>query len=250
MNEDVAGTWKKAYTLFKTTKDWEEAANSCDNTLATWSNEDEWNRIYGLHRRAGSTRTWVGLNDRGWEGHWQFMDKSHYNGMSRSLSWEDDDAYCKRFDSPSTTNWGGNCKKLPQWKSGEPNNHGVSWTNWAGEDCAEINGNGLNDANCDNRLWFVCMTNEEAGGVGDRVSDIDPMPQLPQPNGPVNAPGNYLVFDFASEQQGLVFIALAASNVIWMAVVVYCCCRFKKRKETETYSKVVVHSSEDERLNA
>jgi len=227
------GTAFKSYTLYKSPKRWDEAKGACPYRLATWSNEGEWNRIKRLHKEAHSTHTWVGLGDY-WEGHWEFVQSSRG---------KEDWQYCKESGGGD---WG-NCEKLPQWNSGEPNNAQHGDVDWIREDCAEISGEGLNDNKCSNRYWYVCMEMDPAGV--DKVSDIDPVPQLPQPNGPVNAPGNYFVLDFASEQQGLVFIALAASNVIWMAVAVYYCCRFKKRKETETYSKVLAQS-EDERLNA
>merc|ERR1712019_55069 len=71
------------------------------------------------------------------------------------------------------------------------------------------------------------------------IGDLNPAPEvplLPEPHDPVTVPGNYFVLDFASGQQGMAFFALAASNLIWMAVAVYYCCLFKQGKAT--YSKV------------
>jgi len=216
----------KSYILFKQPKKHGNADEYCrifHGHLATWSNEAEYKRIVALHQEAGSSHTWVGLHDGDlwYEGHWVFQDG--------------DSSYC-----------GGNCDKLPQWAPNEPNDHGF----W-GEDCAEIStgmGNKLNDIHCWNMLWFVC---EFANGKYDRVSDTIPfVPQLPHPDEPVNnVPGTQFVFDFASGQQGVVIVALAASTVIWMAIAVYYCCQYRQQRGKESYSKVV-QFSEDERLNA
>jgi len=225
------------YVLYKKAKKWDDASSHCrDETdnggswgsdekagqLATWNNVAEWKRIVALHVESGShLGTWVGLNDKHWgplqEGNWMFVDGS----------------WC-----------GGNCKNLDQWAPGEPNNRGD-------EDCAEIStgmGNRLNDVNCNRKYWFVCEFPDEDGD--DKVADAIPfVPQLPHPDGPVNVPGTQFVFDFASDQKGMVIVALAAFNVIWMAIAVYYCCQFRKRKGKEPYSKVV-QFSEEERLNA
>lgn len=224
----------KHYVLYKKGRTWGQAQDICEERwtndawqLATWNNDAEWNRIVALHKESGShLGTWVGLSDGPgfwwWEGDWKFID------------W--DTSYC-----------GGNCKNLPQWAPGEPNDHGN------GEDCAEIStgmGNKLNDVDCGRQYWFVC---EYPGGSenDDRVSDTIPfVPELPHSDGPVNhVPGTQFVFDFASGQQGVVIVALAASTVIWMAIAAYYCCQFRRQRGKESYSKVV-QFSEDERLNA
>jgi len=218
------------YVLYKQPKKWWDALTACfgDGKLATWSSDAEWNRIVELHKESGShLGTWVGLYDKGTEGQWMFVD--------------DDPRYCEKYTP------GENCNKLPQWAPGEPNNAGN------GEDCAEIStgmGNKLNDLDCDRRYWFVC----EYSGCSednDKVADTIPfVPQLPHPDEPVNnVPGTQFVFDFASGQQGVVIVALAASTVIWMAIAVYYCCQFRQQRGKESYSKVV-QFSEDERLNA
>jgi len=218
------------YVLYKQPKKWWDALTACfgDGKLATWSSDAEWNRIVELHKESGShLGTWVGLHDKGTEGQWMFVDN--------------DLRYCEKYTP------GENCNKLPQWAPGEPNNAGN------GEDCAEIStgmGNKLNDLDCDRRYWFVCeMWHGDEGD--DRVSDTIPfVPQLPHPDEPVNnVPGTQFVFDFASGQQGVVIVALAASTVIWMAIAVYYCCQYRQQKGKESYSKVV-QFSEDERLNA
>jgi len=226
------------YVLYKQAKTWNDASNFCHwhnwavagtRQLATWGNDAEWDRIVKLHKESGShLGTWVGLSDRWIEGHWKFKD-GRGCGQSGSHHWL----------------FGYNCDKLPQWAPGEPNDHGN------GEDCAEIStgmGNKLNDVDCDRRYWFVC---EYSGEGDDRVSDTIPfVPQLPHPDEPVNnVPGTPFVFDFASGQQGVVIVALAASTVIWMAIAVYYCCQFRRQRGKESYSKVV-QFSEDERLNA
>jgi len=227
------------YVLYKQPKDWMHAFSECrahynNGKLATWSSDDEWNRIVALHKDSGShLGTWVGLHDRGTEGHWAFVETHN--------------SYCA--DSGGSNHWwyGPNCNKLPQWAPNEPNNAGN------GEDCAEIStgmGNKLNDLDCDRRYWFVC----EYSGCSednDKVADTIPfVPQLPHPDEPVNnVPGTQFVFDFASGQQGVVIVALAASTVIWMAIAVYYCCQFRQQRGKESYSKVV-QFSEDERLNA
>jgi len=217
------------YVLHKSSTSWDSAREYCSNwndgfNLATWSNEDQWNRIVKLHQKSGShLGTWVGLHDRYWwwdEGNWRFVD---------------DD------------NCGGNCAKLPQWAPDEPNDHGN------GEDCAEIStgmGNKLNDLDCDRKYWFICEI-PWGSKSDDKVSDTIPfVPQLPHPDEPVNnVPGTQFVFDFASGQQGVVIVALAASTVIWMAIAVYYCCQYRQQRGKESYSKVV-QFSEDERLNA
>jgi len=217
------------YVLYKQPKKWIDAYWQCwryGGKLATWSSDAEWNRIVELHKESGShLGTWVGLHDKGTEGQWMFVD--------------DDPRYCEKYTP------GENCNKLPQWAPGEPNNAGN------GEDCAEIStgmGNKLNDLDCDRRYWFVC---EYSGEGDDRVSDTIPfVPQLPHPDEPVNnVPGTQFVFDFASGQQGVVIVALAASTVIWMAIAVYYCCQYRQQRGKESYSKVV-QFSEDERLNA
>jgi len=221
------------YRLYKQPKKWIDAFRECrthfnNGKLATWSSDAEWNRIVELHKESGShLGTWVGLYDKGTEGQWMFVD--------------DDPRYCEKYTP------GENCNKLPQWAPGEPNNAGN------GEDCAEIStgmGNKLNDLDCDRRYWFVC----EYSGCSednDKVADTIPfVPQLPHPDEPVNnVPGTQFVFDFASGQQGVVIVALAASTVIWMAIAVYYCCQFRQQRGKESYSKVV-QFSEDERLNA
>jgi len=222
------------YVLYKQPKKWDFAYRYCKRSvsgqLASWSSDAEWNRIVELHKESGShIATWVGLHDRDdwWsgvgEGDWRFI-----------------------FGD----NCGGNCDNLDQWAPGEPNDHGW-WT--GGEDCAAVwtgMGNKLNDADCDNEYWFVCEYDGRDEG-DDKVADTIPfVPQLPHPDEPVNnVPGTQFVFDFASGQQGVVIVALAASTVIWMAIAVYYCCQYRQQKGKESYSKVV-QFSEDERLNA
>jgi len=221
------------YRLYKQPKKWIDAFRECpphynNGKLATWSSDAEWNRIVELHKESGShLGTWVGLHDKGTEGQWMFVD--------------DDPRYCEKYTP------GENCNKLPQWAPGEPNNAGN------GEDCAEIStgmGNKLNDLDCDRRYWFVCEMGHGDEG-DDKVADTIPfVPQLPHPDEPVNnVPGTQFVFDFASGQQGVVIVALAASTVIWMAIAVYYCCQYRQQRGKESYSKVV-QFSEDERLNA
>jgi len=225
------------YRLYKQPKKWLDAFWECrphynNGKLATWSSDAEWNRIVALHKESGNhLGTWVGLGDRWDEGHWTFQDL--------------DGSYCEKYGSDHRW-YAPNCNKLPQWAPGEPNNVG-------NEDCAEIStgmGNKLNDVDCDRRYWYVC---EHWGGDegDDRVADTIPfVPQLPHPDEPVNnVPGTQFVFDFASGQQGVVIVALAASTVIWMAIAVYYCCQYRQQRGKESYSKVV-QFSEDERLNA
>jgi len=216
------------YVLYRSPKTWNEALRYCSYlnrngyNLASWSSDAEWNRIVALHKESGShLGTWVGLNDGDWwwEGYWIFADGD---------------------------NCGGNCKNLAQWAPGEPNNLG-------GEDCAEIStgmGNKLNDLPCDRRYWFICEF-RDGNENNDRVSDTIPfVPQLPHPDEPVNnVPGTRFVFDFASGQQRVVIVALAASTVIWMSIAVYYCCLYRQQRGKESYSKVA-QFSEDERLNA
>jgi len=219
------------YVLYKKGRTWSDAFWGCwrsGGKLATWSSDAEWNRIVELHKESGShLGTWVGLHDKGTEGQWMFVDN--------------DLRYCEKYTP------GENCNKLPQWAPGEPNNAGN------GEDCTEIStgmGNKLNDLDCDRRYWFVCEFPDGDEG-DDKVSDTIPfVPQLPHPDEPVNnGPGTQFVFDFASGQQGVVIVALAASTVIWMAIAVYYCCQYRPQRGKESYSKVV-QFSEDERLNA
>lgn len=224
------------YVLFKSAKTWKQAWTACTaytRKFATWSSDAEWNRIVALHKESGNhLGTWVGLHDGWGEGHWTF------HGL--------DGSYCSKYGSDHRW-YGANCNKLPQWAPGEPNDHGN------GEDCAEIStdmGNKLNDVDCNRRYWFACEYSDGDEG-DDRVSDTIPfVPQLPHPDEPVNnVPGTQFVFDFASGQQGVVIVALAASTVIWMAIAVYYCCQYRQQRGKEPYSKVV-QFSEDERLSA
>lgn len=222
MAVDVDGA---AYTLYKKSMTWTHAKKECDKKggqLATWSSDKEWKQIKKLHDKGKSKATWVGLTDRSSEGEWKFVDNSY--------------KYCDNFGQNK------DCDNLPQWARGEPTTKGS-------DDCAEINtekGDKLNDEKCSSKRWFVC----EFKSGKDKVSDTAPdLPQLWQPDGPVDVPGNYFVLDFASGQQGVLFVALMASNVIWMTIAVYYCCLFHQRKGKETYSKVV-QFSEDERLKA
>jgi len=223
------------FVLYKNPREFKSANADCwdkrnwgSRRLATWDNDDQWNRIVKLHEKAGSTRTWVGLTDADtWggyyneEGLWRFVDGGR----------------CK-----------GNCKNLAQWYPGEPNNVRVGdwWNGYKDEDCAEIRksmGNKLNDARCTDRLWYVC---EFSGQGKDSVEDTVPL--LPQPDGPVAVPGSPSVFDFGVDPKGVAIVTLAAFNVIWTAIAVYYCSRCSQRDGVESYSKVV-QFSENERVH-
>lgn len=226
----IAGSLMAAdanYVLFKSSRSWIDGHNYCKGLggqLATWGSQGQYNQMVSLHNKARSTAsTWVGIHDLHSEGRWQMVDG--------------DTSYCDNYD-------GTDCDNIPQWAPGEPNDWGHS------EDCGEISdghGDRLNDRKCSDRRWFIC----EFSSCRDMViGDLNPAPEvplLPEPHDPVTVPGNYFVLDFASGQQGMAFFALAASNLIWMAVAVYYCCLFKQGKAT--YSKVA-QFSEDERLNA
>jgi len=212
------------YMLFKNSQDWDDASDLCEGmgaTLATWDSQSEYDRIVDLHDEAGSSdATWIGLHDTTNEGKWEFVDG--------------DTTYCDNYD-------GTDCDNIPQWADGEPNDAGT-------EDCASIRtsaGNLLNDKNCGANLWFVC----EFSSCTDMVVDYTPPLHLPAPGTPVNGEPNYFVLDFASGEQGMTFLALAVSNLMWAAVAVYYFCVLKEGKAKVPYSKVI-QFSEDERLNA
>jgi len=229
------GVHGRQFVLYKKAKKFSDANRDChdkkggrrEGRLATWDNDAEWNRIVSLHQEARSDRTWVGLTDKNRngfyneEGLWRWVDGGKCGGR--------------------------NCKDLAQWYPGEPNNVQSGW--WLApkdEDCAEIwrrFGNMLNDARCDNRLWYVC----EFSGTGkDSVEDTVPL--LPQPDGPVAVPGSPSVFDFGVDPKGVAIVTLAAFNVIWTAIAVYYCSRCSQRDGVESYSKVV-QFSENERVH-
>jgi len=231
----------KHFVLYDSQRSWENAQTACQRhgyrdcnqweicskagNLASWNSDAEWERIVNLHKKAGSTSTWVGLNDKKKEGEWRWSDKS-----SRD--------FC-----------GSNCKNLPQWAPGEPNNHRHGIFRW-GEECAEIRSSGggykLNDAECHVSRWFVCEYYFEGD---DELRDLeDAVPFVLNPDGPVTEPRSPFVFDFAADPKGVAIVTLAAFNVVWMAIAVYYCCRCRQRNRGESYSKVV-QFSEDERVN-
>jgi len=215
------------YMLFKLEKNFNDAHAYCvaqGGQLATWGSQSEYNQMTALFKLAGSPDSWVGLHDVGSEGKWKMIDG--------------DTSYCDDYD-------GTDCDNIPQWSPNQPDDFAT------GQDCARMwkhHDQRLDDVSCDNAArHFIC----EFSSCRDMViGDLYPAPEvplLPEPYDPVTVPGNYFVLDFASGQQGMAFFALAASNLIWMAVAVYYCCLFKQGKAT--YSKVA-QFSEDERLNA
>jgi len=212
------------YMLFKSQKTWDDAASYCSGLggqLATWGSQSDYNQMTALYQQSGVNLAWVGLHDIGSEGKWKMIDG--------------DTSFCDNYD-------GTDCDNIPQWSPGQPDDYA------SGQDCGCMWGNTLlDDRGCSGSNYFIC----EFSSCRDMVvGDLYPAPEvplLPEPYDPVTVPGNYFVLDFASGQQGMAFFALAASNLIWMAVAVYYCCLFKQGKAT--YSKVA-QFSEDERLNA
>jgi hypothetical protein len=213
------------YHLYQSAKTWSDANTYCSaqgGQLATWGSQSEYDRMVALHDASGSTKaTWVGLHDTGSEGKWEMIDG--------------DTSYCDNYD-------GTDCDNIPQWASGQPND----WRN--SQDCASIKtsvGDLLNDASCSiNSYWFICEFTEcEDMVIGD-VYPAPVMPRMPEPSNPVTVPGTF-VLDFASGQQGMLFFALAASNIVLLAIVVYYCCTVKRG--SAVYGKVVQYS-EDENL--
>jgi len=212
------------YMLFKSQKTWYDAASYCSGLggqLATWGSQSDYNQMTALYQQSGVNLAWVGLHDIGSEGKWKMIDG--------------DTSFCDDYD-------GTDCDNIPQWSPNQPDDFAT------GQDCGCMWGNTLlDDRECTGSNYFIC----EFSSCRDMVvGDLYPAPEvplLPEPYDPVTVPGNYFVLDFASGQQGMAFFALAASNLIWMAVAVYYCCLFKQGKAT--YSKVA-QFSEDERLNA
>jgi len=229
----------RQFILFKNAKNFEDANRDCrwkkgkgrEGRLATWDNYVEWNRIVSLHQVAGSSRTWVGLTDKNRNGFY------NEEGLWRWV----DGGKCS-----------GNCKNLVQWAPNEPNNQkSGGFFDEKDEDCAEIRtsfGNMLNDARCDDKLWFVCEFDGKGNEGDDYVSNSDAVPLLPQPDGPVAVPGSPSVFDFGVDPKGVAIVTLAAFNVIWTAIAVYYCSRCSQRDGVESYSKVV-QFSENERVH-
>eukprot|EP00483_Globobulimina_turgida_P004298 UN04307 len=102
--------------------------------LATWDNDDEWNQIKDARAIIGNNgHYWVGLDDRGAEHSWRFIDGHTH--------------YC----APQGT--GLDCADLPMWAPNEPNNVGGN------QDCALIwryYGITLDDDSCGQRYGFIC----------------------------------------------------------------------------------------------
>eukprot|EP00483_Globobulimina_turgida_P000113 UN00113 len=99
---------------------------SMGGQLATWDNDHEWNQIKDVRSRIGGNGYgWVGMDDRGAEHFWRFID-----GHTQ---------YC----APQGT--GQDCDDLPMRAPGEPNNYAGD------QDCALIwphHGVTLDDDNC------------------------------------------------------------------------------------------------------
>eukprot|EP01084_Bolivina_argentea_P270446 459863_1 len=128
-----------AYHVVDQQKTWQDAESYCFSNfgthLATFENEAQITQL--LNERDASlvaTNVWIGLNDIGTDGQWEFS-----NGY----------------------NCGSNCNGLNEWWDGEP-------SNMVDEDCAEISagtstndlGNLLNDSLCSSLASFICDTQE------------------------------------------------------------------------------------------
>jgi len=209
------------YHLYQSTMTWYDARDYCisqGGQLATWSSQSQYDQMVALHDESGSTiATWVGLHDIGSEGQWEMIDG--------------DTSYCDNYD-------GTDCDNIPQWGSGQPDD-------WSTEDCAHIGSDDLlNDLSCSGSWWFLCEFSTCKDMVIGDMYPAPEMPLLPEPSNPVTVPGTF-VLDFASGQQGMLFFALVASNIVLLAIVVYYCCTVKRG--SAVYGKVVQYS-EDESL--
>jgi len=207
------------FTLFKDEKDWNSANEHCKEMgghLATYSSQEDADRIKALVNGAGVGYAWIGMSDLEAEGQWRFIDGDH--------------SYCDDFD-------GTDCDNVPQWYPGEPNSHGD-------EDCAEMYSSGLlNDDVCTKAQPFVC----EFASCQDMVIENGvPIYETPLDFPDTNPVGGQPLFkvDFASAEQGMLISALLASNMIAWAVAAYSCCGVKVRKAV--YSKVAF--SDDDKL--
>lgn len=113
--------------------------------LATFGSAGEFEALLNVRDGLGGVSAWIGLEDRGTEGHWGFIDG--------------DTSFCQG------TGTGLDCDDLPQWAPGEPNNSGD-------EDCAQLWSTSINDVGCGDSMAFVCEFNgdnyaaiEEGGAI-------------------------------------------------------------------------------------
>eukprot|EP01083_Nonionella_stella_P024911 68620_1 len=183
--------------------------------LATWDNWADFNKIREVRRTISGGYAWIGMDDKGTEHHWRFIDGSTH--------------YCEPV-GPNKID----CDDIDMWSPGEPNSYGGN------QDCALIwphHGELLDDEKCGNRYGIIC----EFQGGGCRMADTDPIVAPYIPSGDPNS--NYILE--ITGFQGLVTVVSVALNLI--AFVCICWIVMKKQKPSP-YSKVKMYATEEEPL--
>eukprot|EP01084_Bolivina_argentea_P163160 283877_1 len=183
--------------------------------LATFDNWNDFNKIREVRRNIGGNGYgWIGMNDRGTEHHWTFIDGSTH--------------FCEPVGPYKV-----DCDDIDMWSPGEPNDYG------SGEDCAEIwqHTNGLlNDGKCNNRQGFIC----EFQSGSCQMAGTEPVaPYIPSGN-----PNSNYILEITGFK-GLVTVVSVALNLIAFISI---CWIVMKKKKPSPYSKVKMYATEEEPL--
>jgi len=219
-NYGFAKSGSKIYVGRKEQADWNTAKGQCEcwgGQLATFSNNAEFELMKKVVTPSFGDRAWIGLKADS-PNEFAFIDG--------------DTSLCNAHT----------CAKrevLPYWGPNEPNNPGS-------ENCVELLRTGeLNNMPCDRSqsMYYVCEF--DADNYGFDIGDLEvPMPRIPEGSGPQPV-------DFGPySAQDLMVVALAVFAVINVVTLAVFCLRAKGTATARYYSKVVVDSDEDARLNA
>eukprot|EP01084_Bolivina_argentea_P163159 283876_1 len=184
--------------------------------LATFDNWNDFNKIREVRRTIGGNGyAWIGMDDRGTEWHWRFIDGSTH--------------YCAPVGSSTI-----DCDDIDMWSPNEPNDHGGN------QDCALIwphHGELLDDARCAVRYGFICEF--QSGGCSMSDTELPVAPYIPSGN-----PNSNYILEITGFK-GLVTVVSVALNLIAFISI---CWIVMKKKKPSPYSKVKMYATEEEPL--